>query len=88
MNKLVWQGKRLTAFLDSRKIKVPESLKGENQMLCDYWDCSLILSAEMVDNEYIFETSIGKYRVSVDLLDPKSRAIAEDLIKSRPSVWW
>ena len=78
----IWKAKQATAFLDKRKIKIPESHK--TFMLCDYWDCSLILSAEKQDGEFTFQTRYCRYCVLANLLDPESLAIAESIVKSRP----
>ena len=86
IRKLVWSVNRAIAFLDKRKIKVPESHKGVCQY--DYWDCSQILSAENQGGEFTFEVSYGRFRVFANLLDPESLAIAESIARSRPRYWF
>lgn len=86
IRKWLSQVRRLNIFLDSRRIRVPLYLKGENLLLFEYWYANTIISAEKEGVQFIFKTKREKYYVYAGFLDSKSLAIAEALTRQRPVV--
>ena len=81
IRKWLSQVRRLNIFLalDSRRIRVPLYLKGENLLLFEYWYANTIISAEKEGVQFIFKTKRENYYVYAGFLDSKSLAIAEAL---------